>query len=217
MAKHWNPVSEFEEQDDDIEVRVAAADAARLRVFARAQNITLKRAIGHLLARNVSDEEYTEHAAAARSLIAETGGYTVTAADEQAAEAFAAPWPRGWFRQVGFALDWTAIAALTEGHPLLGGLMVQAALGKGALLVHDLAIYAAEAHHPGSLRFCTKAGALNRIGTGFEWGSGPDVPHLTDMEIMQPFYLCHANHDLTLLTVRPQIYEGLGITVAAPR
>ncbi|MFJ8697585.1 PIN domain-containing protein [Streptomyces roseolilacinus] len=117
-------------------------------------------------------------------------------------------------------LDHTALAALYRADPFFTGLYVEASRGTGRVLIPSLSIVAAERQdagagkHAASLRFAenvpfTAAHAVDAM----DWrNTNWPVAHAAAIA----WHALKAGNPLTVLSLKPELYTGTGITPLNP-
>ncbi|MGQ4465267.1 PIN domain-containing protein [Streptomyces violaceoruber] len=117
-------------------------------------------------------------------------------------------------------LDHTALTALYQADPFFTGLYIEASRGTGRVIIPSLAVVAAERETPGagrhaaSLRFAesvpfTAAHAVDTMG----W---PDTAWPVAHAAAIAWHGIKAGEPLTVLSLRPELYAGTGITPLNP-
>ncbi|WP_435607045.1 PIN domain-containing protein [Streptomyces ardesiacus] len=117
-------------------------------------------------------------------------------------------------------LDHTALAALYQADPFFTGLYIEASRGTGRVIIPSLAVVAAERGTPGagrhaaSLRFAesvpfTAAHAVDTMG----W---PDTAWPVAHAAAIAWHAIKEGEPLTVLSLRPELYAGTGITPLNP-
>ncbi|MET8397051.1 PIN domain-containing protein [Streptomyces anthocyanicus] len=117
-------------------------------------------------------------------------------------------------------LDHTALTALYRADPFFTGLYIEASRGTGRVIIPSLAVVAAEretagaGRHAASLRFAesipfTAAHAVDTM-------SWPDTDWPIAHAAAIAWHAIKAGEPLTVLSFRPELYAGTGITPLNP-